>query len=94
MEEYNDIELRSEEFQEVLSRIPSWIERWGITLIFIVLAGLLIGSWFFKYPDIVSAPVVVSTENLPADVVARTSGRIDYLSVSEQETVYKNQIMD
>ena len=93
MEEYNDIELRSEEFQEVLSRIPSWIERWGITLIFIVLAGLLIGSYFFKYPDIVSAPVVVSTENLPADVVARTSGRIDYLSVSEQETVYKNQIM-
>ena len=93
MEEYNDIELRSEEFQEVLSRIPSWIERWGITLIFIVLAGLLIGSYFFKYPDIVSAPVVVSTENLPADVVARTSGRIDYLSVYEQETVYKNQIM-
>ena len=52
-----------------------------------------IGSWFFKYPDIVSAPIVVSTENLPADVVARTSGRIDHLSVSEQEAVYKNQIM-
>jgi len=93
MEELNDIELRSEEFQEVLSRIPSWIERWGITLVFIVLAGLLIGSWFFKYPDIISAPIVVSTENLPADVVARTSGRIDYLSVSEQEKVHRNQIM-
>ncbi|MDR0830937.1 MAG: hypothetical protein LBN95_12645, partial [Prevotellaceae bacterium] len=79
MEEQNDIELKSEEFQEVLSRVPSWIMRWGITLIFIVLAVLIAGSWFFKYPEVLNAPIVVSTQNLPFDIVAKVSGRIDTL---------------
>jgi HlyD family secretion protein len=72
MEKKTDIELRSEEFQEVLSHTPSWILRWGITLVFVILAGLRAGSWFFKYPDTVAAPIVVNTENLPLDVVAKT----------------------
>jgi HlyD family secretion protein len=87
------IELRSEEFQEVLSRIPSWIQRFGITLIFCILVGLLIGSAFFKYPDIISAPIVVNTENLPVDIVAKISGRIDTLFVSEKQQVIKGQIL-
>ena len=33
MEKKNDIELRSEEVQEVMGEIPSWIIRWGITLL-------------------------------------------------------------
>jgi HlyD family secretion protein len=93
MHEKEDIELRSEEFQEVLSHTPSWILRWGITLVFIILAGLLVGSWFFKYPDTVNAPIVVTTENLPVDVVAKTSGRIASLYVSEKEFVVQNQVL-
>ncbi|MCL1868003.1 MAG: HlyD family secretion protein [Paludibacter sp.] len=91
--ETNDIELRSEEFQEVLSRIPSWMQRYGITLIFCILAGLLAGSAFFKYPDIISAPIVVSTENLPVDITAKISGRIDTLFVAEKQKVNKGQIL-
>jgi len=67
--------------------------RWGITLIFVVLIGLLVGSWFFKYPEILTAQIVVSTENLPFDVVAKTSGRIDTLLVAEKQNVTKNQIL-
>ena len=81
MEEKNDIELRSEEFQEVLSHVPSWIQRWGITLIFLLLCVLLIGSYFFRYPEIVAAPVVVTTENLPAAVAAKTGRRIHSILV-------------
>jgi len=91
--ETGNIELRSEEFQEVLSHIPSWIQRFGITLIFFILVGLLGGSAFFKYPDIISAPIVVSTENLPVDIVSKISGRIDTLFVTEKQTVTKGQIL-
>ncbi|MDR1653141.1 MAG: HlyD family secretion protein [Prevotellaceae bacterium] len=87
------IELRSEEFQEILSRIPPWIQRWGITLIFILLAALLTGSWFFKYPEIVTAPIVVTTENLPVNIVAKISGRIDTLYITEKQAVKKEQIL-
>ncbi|MDR0546667.1 MAG: HlyD family secretion protein [Dysgonamonadaceae bacterium] len=88
-----NIELRSEEFQEVLSRIPSWIQRWGITLIFIILVGLFTGSYFFKYPDILNASIVVTTENLPVGVVAKTQGRIDSLFVAEKQAVTKGQML-
>jgi HlyD family secretion protein len=87
------VELRSEEFQEVLSRIPSWLLRWGIMLIFVLLAILFIGNYFFRYPEIITAPIVVTTKNLPVNVVAKLSGRIDTLYVIEKQQVVKNQIL-
>ena len=42
-----DIELRSEEVQEVMGQVPAWIVRWGITLLFLVVVALLVGSCFF-----------------------------------------------
>ena len=48
--ENSDIELRSNEVREILNRPPKWILRYGIVLIFIVLVGLLAGSWFFDTP--------------------------------------------
>jgi hypothetical protein len=63
MEEKNNtlFELRSEEVQEILTRVPHWLIRWGSVLIFTILLMLLLVSWIVKYPDIavfkaVSAP--------------------------------------
>ena len=39
-----EIELRSEEFNEVLSTVPAWIIRWGITMTACVVLMLLVGS--------------------------------------------------
>ena len=47
MEAGKEIELRSEEVQEVMGQIPAWIVRWGITILFIVVLVLLVGSYFF-----------------------------------------------
>ncbi|MDL2308953.1 HlyD family secretion protein [Bacteroidales bacterium OttesenSCG-928-C03] len=88
-----NIELRSEEVQEILGRPPKWIIRWGITVIFIIVAGLFIGSYFFKYPDILQATITVTTENLPAGVTAKSSGRIDTIFVDEKETVKEGDIL-
>ena len=48
---YKDIEIRSDEVQEVMNRIPPWILRWGTTVIFGVVSFIIIGSYWFKYPD-------------------------------------------
>lgn len=87
------IELRSEEVQEVLGRPPHWMIRYGISVIFIVIAGIFIGSYFFKYPDVLNANIIVTTENLPAGVVARTSGRIDTLFVKEKQKVIEGDVL-
>jgi len=87
------IELKSPAVQEILGRPPRWIIRWGISIIFIVVAGLIVGSYFFKYPDVIQATITVTTENLPAGVMAKTTGRIDSVFVSEKQFVQKGDML-
>ncbi len=48
---HKEIELHSEEVQEVLGKVPSWIVRWGISLILAIIVILLVGSYFVEYPN-------------------------------------------
>ncbi|MFO8234394.1 MAG: HlyD family efflux transporter periplasmic adaptor subunit [Bacteroidales bacterium] len=89
--EANNINLRSEEVKEILGRPPRWLIRWGITLIFLLIVLLIFGSWFFSYPDVVTAPITVTTENPPARIVARTSGKIEQLFVIDGQDVEEGQ---
>lgn len=84
----NKIEFRSEPVQEILGSVPSWIIRWGTTLFFLVIIGLLIGSWFFRYPEVVpNLDVEVVTTDPPADVVARSTGKIEQFFITDKQTV-------
>jgi len=80
-------ELRSEEVQEVLGWIPPWILRAGITVLFMTVVALFVGSWFFKYPDIIEAPLIVTSQNPPVYVNARVNGKISQLLVSDKQPV-------
>jgi multidrug resistance efflux pump len=86
-----EVEIRSEEVQEIMGFIPHWIIRWGLTAIFLVVTFLMIGSWFFKYPDIIASTIVVTTENPPANLVARTSGKITELYVRDKQEVREGE---
>ncbi|MDR0682744.1 MAG: HlyD family secretion protein [Dysgonamonadaceae bacterium] len=87
MKEEEKIELRSEEFQEILGSVPSWILRWGITLLAVVVGLLLIGSTAIKYPDVISARIVLTGMNPPAGIVARSSGKLKELLVGDNQDV-------
>lgn len=85
--------LYSAEAQEILGRIPSWIVRWGVTVIFAIFAGILLGCYFIRYPDTVEAPVVITTVNPPADLVARYDGLIDSIYVAEGQQVEQGALV-
>ena len=87
MNEEDKIELRSEEFQEVLGGVPHWILKWGITVLMTILAILLIGSTVIKYPDIITGQVLLTGSVPPATVTARSSGRIRELVVEDNQIV-------
>src|SRR6056297_437802 len=89
--EVNNINLRSEEVKEILGRPPRWMIRWGITVIFVIIAVLIIGSWFFKYPDVVPSMITVTTENPPSPIISRASGKIEHLFVKDKQKVEKGQ---
>jgi len=88
-----EIELRSDEFQEIVQQSPRWLIRSGIMLILGFVLLLLAGSYFFKYPDVINADIVVLSENPPAYLAARTTGRIDSILVTDQQMVSEGQII-
>lgn len=89
----NSIEIRSEEVQEILGKTPSGILRWGITVLLLVVIGIMTGSWFFKYPDIITAPITITTENVPVQIAAKTNGKITELLIKDNEQVKPDQIL-
>lgn len=85
---HKSIEFRSEPVQEILGSVPSWIIRWGSTLFLAIVIGLLVGSWFFKYPEVVpNLDVEVVTTQPPADVVARSTGKIESFFIVDKQHV-------
>ena len=69
-------EIRSDEVQEILSHIPNWMIRWGITLIFGLIMMLVFMTWFIRYPDIIKGEAIITTDNPPIKVVSRAEGKL------------------
>ena len=80
-------ELRSEEVQEVMGAIPPWILRWGITVLFLVVFALVIGSFFFKYPDVIVSEMTLTGRYPVAQIVARSSGKMSELYIGDEQMV-------
>lgn len=83
----------SDEVQEIIGKSPSWLLRSGLMVLLIFVVLMLLGSWLFHYPDVISGRVVVTSENPPAHLVARTTGRIDHLLIRDNDTVSKGQVL-
>ncbi|WP_026808946.1 HlyD family secretion protein [Arenibacter latericius] len=88
---FDKLELRSEEVQEILSNPPVWIVRWGITLIFAFTCLILMLTFIIRYPDFVTAKVLVTTERPTERIVARQSGALEKLYVENGDTVGPDQ---
>lgn len=85
------IELRSEEVQEILSKVPHWMIRWGNILLLALILLLLFISWLIKYPDILPADAIVTTQIPPQKEFARTTGKLDAILVKDNAEVRVNQ---
>lgn len=90
---HKDIELRSEELQDVMGRIPPWILQWGISLLFVVIFIMLTGSYFFRYPDTITTEMTLTGRYPVAQIVARASGKINKLYVSDGQDVAANTLL-
>lgn len=87
------IEIRSSEVQEILGGVPSRMVRYGILIFMVVLTLIIVFSFIFRYPDIIQSKIVVTTENPPAIIVARSTGKIEELLVTDNQKVEAGQII-
>ncbi len=85
-----EIELRSEQVQDILSYVPHWMIRYG-NLLFLVLIVLFLSlSFFIKYPDVISAQTLVTTKIPPQKEYAKISSRIEAILVEDNALVTPN----
>jgi len=83
--------LRSDEVQEIMSHPPSWMVRWGITLIFVLLMLFLFLSWLIKYPDIISGTATLTTSKPPIRLVVKSTGEIDKIYIKDNTNIKAGQ---
>lgn len=86
------VDLLSDDANDIVSKPPKWIIRWGVTMLFSILVILLAGSSLFSYPDIISGPVVITSGNLPIEMISRSSGKI-MLFVNEADCVIEQEVL-
>lgn len=88
-----DTKSHSEEVDDILSRPPQWMLRWGLTVLFGFLLLIFFLSYFVQYPDVINAQVTVSSENPPVSILAQATGKIDSLFIQDAQEVYPGDIL-
>lgn len=87
------MELRSDEVQEILGTPPGWLVRWGTILGLCALLLLGWGAYFYWYPDVVGADIVISSVEPPRKLVTEKSGFIQEILVNNEDTVQASQVL-
>lgn len=89
----SDIEIRSDEVQEILGTPPGWLVRWGTILGLVALLMLGWGSYFYRYPDVVRTDITVSSKEPPRKLVTEKSGFIHEVLITNEDTVKASQVL-
>lgn len=91
--EMANVELRSEELQEMLTRPPAWLTRWGAGMFCGILFLIILLSWFIKSPDKITGTFTLTTENPPIKLTTRNSGKIQKLFVGDNKSVNQHDVI-
>ena len=83
----DNIELKSEEVQAVLTETPHWMIRFGNLLFLALILLLFFVAWLIKYPDLIPSEVVLTTQVPPQKAYVRTAGTLDALFVENNQEV-------
>jgi len=77
----------TDDMQDIITAVPGWLLRWGISLFFGILVLIVLLGALIKYPDIVNAQLKVDSPNSPKPVVSKISGKLVQLLVNEKQVV-------
>lgn len=78
---------------EFLGRAPHWMVRSGLSLLTAMLGLLLALGVIIKYPDTIAGRVTITGMQPVGEVVARQSGRLAQLRVTEGQRVVRGDIL-
>lgn len=89
----NEIEIRSEEVQELLGTTPPWLVRWGMLFALVLIIVTVWILYLFSYPETVLTDVQITRENPGSERIAVRSGTINTVLVNTEDTVVAGQTL-
>jgi len=85
-------ERHTEEVHEIITKVPSWIVRWGILLFFGILLFILSITAVIRYPDTIKTPVRLQTTAAAYPVMV-SAGVIQTVSIKPGAAVKRGQLL-
>lgn len=89
----HDLNDADEPIREILGKVPSWIVRWGNTLILIFFTCLLAISVIIKYPESTYSNAKLVSVNAPKPITANATGKLIQVNFKEDAAVKKGDII-
>jgi HlyD family secretion protein len=83
----------TDDMQDIITAIPGWLLRWGITVFFLILVLIVSLAAVIKYPDVVKTELKIDSPNSPKAVVAKISGKLTTLLIKDNQHVARGQAM-
>lgn len=90
-DEGQPIDIHTEDLQEIITKVPGWILRWGITVFFGILLMFIAISVFVRYPDTIKGDLKLNTSGTLIFVNTAVTGRVVKLSVKQGAVVKQGQ---
>lgn len=91
--EERKLELCNEELQDIVGKMPTKIEKYGLYIMFVIISILIIGSFFFKYPDTLDASIIITNSTPPISVVAHSSGNMELINPQNNRIVKEGEVI-
>ncbi|UZJ65552.1 HlyD family secretion protein [Sphingobacterium sp. KU25419] len=89
----DDIQLRSEQVQEVLETPPNWMIRWGSLVILGVIVLFFALACIIKYPEFITSTIVITSQNPSEKIEVRINTRIEKILIQDHQEVKKGQLL-
>jgi len=87
----NEEPRHTDDMQDIVTAVPSWLLRWGITLFFLVLVLIVALAAMVRYPDIVNVQLTINSPNSPKPIVAKIPGKLVKILVVNNQIVSAGQ---
>ncbi len=77
--------------KDMIGHPPGWLLKSGIGMVAIVTTVILIGAYFFKYPDKLVGRGTLTSSTPPIEIVSRSNGYIERILLPEDSPVEKGE---
>ena len=85
--------IRSEEVQEIMERMPRKFILWGTSFIVGIILLLIFLSAIIQYPDVINGSAEITSLNPPASIISKSTGTIQQIFIEDKKDVKAEEII-